>query len=241
VGRRLPEPIKKSTRKIYISIHSSDKCRVFLHYMLRGHIFRTMIIGKYLKNAPVARLQIGCGHNFLKGWLNADIIAGDIYLNARKKMPFRDDTFDFIYCEHFIEHLSANDGLKFLIECRRILKIRGIIRITTPDLEKLIKLYFDKNKFVKREELIKVIYGKEGTILPCELFNNYMHRWGHQFIYDKEFITSTLEEAGFASLASCENKKSNNEYLANLERHYEGCDWLNPAETLIIEAMKSSV
>jgi predicted SAM-dependent methyltransferase len=206
--------------------------------MLRGHMFRIITIRKYVRNTSVPKLQIGCGYNFLNGWLNADIISGDIYLNATKIMPFKDKTFDFIFCEHFIEHISIDNSLKFLKECYRILKKGGIIRITTPDLEKLIKLYFDTNEFVKREELMRVIYGKEASLSPCELFNNYMHHWRHKFIYDKNFLASILMKTGFTNLTFCENKKSNHEALVNLEIHYEDYAWLNPAETFIIEAEK---
>ena len=152
----------------------------------------------------------------------------------------RNNTFSFIFCEHFIEHLSVDDGPKFLKECYRILRVGGILRITTPDLNKLIRLYFDVNEFAKREEVMKVIYGKEANLPPCEMFNNYMRRWGHKFIYDTEFLTSILKKAGFTNFTFCENKKSNHEDLANIERHYEDYKWMNPAETITIEAEKPS-
>ena len=197
-----------------------------------------MKIRKYLRNHSEPKLQVGCGYNFLNGWLNADLSSGDIYLNAKKKMPFKDNGFNFIFCEHFLEHLSLTGGLKFLKECHRILKTDGIIRITTPDLEKLIDLYFDKNRFVKRQELIEMLYGKEASLSSCELFNNHMHNWRHKFIYDKNFITVTLTKIGFKDVTFCENKKSEHKELVNLERHNEKYEWLNPAETLITEARK---
>jgi predicted SAM-dependent methyltransferase len=52
--------------------------------------------------------------NFLTGWLNADIASGDIYLNAEKKMPFKEEVFYFVFCEHFLAHLSLTGSSKFL-------------------------------------------------------------------------------------------------------------------------------
>ena len=205
VGRKLPEPVKKTLRKI----RSSSERKTFNHYILRGHIIRTIKIRKYLRDHSEPKLQVGCGSNFLTGWLNADITSGDIYFNAEKKMPVKDEVFNFVFCEHFLEHLSLTSSSKFLKECHRILKTGGIIRITTPDLEKLIDLYFDKNSFVKRQELIKTLYGEKATLSSCELFNNYMHNWGHKFIYDKSFITLTLTKIGFKDITFCENKKAN--------------------------------
>jgi predicted SAM-dependent methyltransferase len=233
-GRKLPESIKKPLRKF----RSSNKRKVFNHFVLRGHIIRIIKVRKYLRNHFEPKLQVGCGHVFLTGWLNADIASGEIYLNAEKKIPFKDDVFDFVYCEHLLEHLSLTKGSKFLKECHRILRTGGIIRIATPDLEKLIDLYFDQNRFVKRQELIEVLYGKEASLSSCEMFNNYMHLWGHKFIYDKNFITLTLTKIGFKNVILCENKKSKHKELANLERHNDKYEWLNPAEAVITEARK---
>jgi predicted SAM-dependent methyltransferase len=191
-----------------------------------------------LRGNPAPKLQVGCGPFSLDGWLNTDLLSGDIYLNAEKKLPFENDSFNFIFCEHFIEHLYGDNGLKFLKECHRILRIGGVIRITTPDLEKLIELYFDTNPFARREECLRVIYGQESKLSPCEFFNNYMHNWGHKFIYDRESIASMLTKIGFTNLTFCDNKRSNHEALINLERHFEDYARLNPAETLIIEAEK---
>jgi predicted SAM-dependent methyltransferase len=182
-------------------------------------------------------LQIGCGNNLLNGWLNADIVSGDIYLNAERKMPFKANTFDFIFCEHLIEHLSKESGLKFLKECYRILKPDGVIRITTPDLEKIIDLYYDRNKYIRRQKLIEM-YGKGAQLQPCELFNDYMHNWGHKFIYDKPLIALTLATIGFKDLTFCDYKKSSYLELNGLERHLEECKSLNLAETFIVEGRK---
>ena len=182
-------------------------------------------------------MQVGCGSNALNGWLNADIISGNIYLNAKRKMPFKANTFDFIFCEHFIEHLTRENGLKFLNECHRILKTGGVLRITSPDLEKIIDLYYDRNKYVKRQELIEQ-YGKGAQLQPCELFNDYMHNWGHKFIYDRKTIAQTLSNIGFIDITFCDCKKSSYSELSGLERHLEEYSFLNPAETFVVEARK---
>jgi predicted SAM-dependent methyltransferase len=182
-------------------------------------------------------LQVGCGPNALSGWLNADIISGNIYLDAKRKMPFKSNIFDFIFCEHFIEHLTRENGLKFLNECYRILKPDGVLRITSPDLEKIMDLYYDRNKYVKRQELIAQ-YGKGAEFQPCELFNDYMHNWGHKFIYDKRTIEQALSNIGFIYVVFCDCKKSSYLELSGLERHLEKYSFLNPAETFVVEARK---
>ena len=51
--------------------------------------------------------------------------AGDIaFLNAEEKLPFKDDTFDYIYSEHLIEHLEYSKA-KLLEELYRVCKNNG--------------------------------------------------------------------------------------------------------------------
>ena len=227
IGKKLSKPHRKRLEAFYDSYYPG------IHYILRGHLSRVVATKKYLKNNQVPKLQIGCGHNLLDGWLNADIVSGEIYLNAERKLPFKDNTFGYVFCEHLLEHLSLKCGSRFLKECHRILKKGGIIRITTPDLEKLIDLCFDEQSLVRRQDLIKTVYSKE--ISPCELFNNYWNRWGHRFIYDKGFLRSSLYRIGFTGVTFCENTKSSHVELANVEKHPV---LINLAEALTVEATK---
>jgi predicted SAM-dependent methyltransferase len=186
-------------------------------------------IKKYLRDNKVPKLQVGCGPNYMKRWLNADIVSGDIYFNAKRKFPFKNNTFDFIFCEHFIEHIPLNTGQNFLTECHRILKKDGVIRITTPDLEKVIEIYHNPSK--GSELLAKAVYGKE--VSACELINSYWNHWGHKLIYDENLVKLLLNKAGFTEVTFCESKKSSHRELANLEMHDELVD-----ETLSAEAKK---
>ena len=95
-----------------------------------GRIFRALAfrpfnyirIRSYLKTNEIKKLHIGAGKNILKGWLNADIKASlkTVYLDASKKFPFKNNTFDYIFSEHLIEHLDYKGGINMLSECYRI-------------------------------------------------------------------------------------------------------------------------
>src|SRR6185369_14652782 len=86
--------------------------------------------------SPVVRLHIGCGQQSLPGWINIDnqgLPGVDQVLDVRHGLPFRGVAA--IYAEHFLEHLSLDDGLAFLSECRRVLADDGTLRLSTPSLE----------------------------------------------------------------------------------------------------------
>jgi predicted SAM-dependent methyltransferase len=51
------------------------------------------------------------------------------------QLQFDDNSFDFIYSEHFFEHLFADEAIALLAECHRILKPKGVIRIVVPDAD----------------------------------------------------------------------------------------------------------
>jgi SAM-dependent methyltransferase len=61
--------------------------------------------------------------------------------NLLDRFPFDDGEFDLVYSSHFIEHIRKEHLRSFFDECFRILKPQGILRLVTPDLEKLCELY----------------------------------------------------------------------------------------------------
>src|SRR5690348_4800131 len=90
----------------------------------------------YLGSARPAKLQVGAGDNVLAGWLNTDRdpTPGSAYLDATRRFPLPDASFDYVMSEHTIEHLTLEQADSMLAECHRVLKPGGKVRIATPDL-----------------------------------------------------------------------------------------------------------
>ncbi len=87
-------------------------------------------------------LNLGCGsyYSTKAEWTNVDFISYDKHViahNLLQGIPMKDNSFDFVYHSHVLEHFSKNDGEKFLTECHRVLKKNAILRIAVPDLERL--------------------------------------------------------------------------------------------------------
>lgn len=89
-------------------------------------------------------LNIGCGSTFHPDWINIDVVSTDdhvIEYDLRKGLPFDDNSLDVCYHSHVLEHLTRADGQQLIKECVRVLKPGGILRVATPDLEKIILEY----------------------------------------------------------------------------------------------------
>lgn len=89
-------------------------------------------------------LNLGCGARYHPDWTNVDFIStgeGVIAHDLEKGIPFEDNSFDVVYHSHVLEHFPKKDGLAFILECYRVLKSGGIIRVAVPDLETIVREY----------------------------------------------------------------------------------------------------
>ena len=161
------------------------------------------------------KLNLGCGDAYLDGWVNIDLDSekADLRHDLTEPLPYEDGSVDLIYSEHFIEHLTAEDGLKMLRECHRVLKPGGLVRVATVDLDYLVK------RFIlgwKRQDWIK-IYGYEWLQTKAEMLNMCFHEWGHKYLYNKEELQRRFREAGFKQASRKKWNKSSYDMLSNRE------------------------
>ncbi len=203
------------------------------------------IIKKYLRTSRIKKLQIGAGENFLEGWLNSDIdLRSDekVYLDAKKSFPFEDSTFNYIFCEHTIEHLTYREGLTMLSECHRVLEPGGKIRIATPDLHFLHDLYVSNKSELQKKYLKWAIKKFNIRCLPLDpttfIINNFFKAWGHKFIYDSNVLRYILENAGFIHIKRCHLNNSDDEELRRLENMGRMPPVFLELETMFFEATK---
>jgi len=81
------------------------------------------------------KLNIGCGWNKIEGAINIDIareVNPDIVVNIEKGLPFEDNTFDYIYSEHCLEHVRPQYWKFVLEEIYRVSKNDCILELKLP-------------------------------------------------------------------------------------------------------------
>jgi len=199
-------------------------------------------ITSYLETHELRKLQLGTGRNALDGWFNTDVspAVNVFFLDSTRPFPFEDGTFHYIFSEHHIEHLSYEQGNFTLRECYRVLRPGGKIRIATPDLEKLLHLYTASPDALQQRYIRFItenfLPGIQ-TLNPVFIINNAFHNWGHQFLYDRVTLQTSLEEVGFVDVAHLLQGESSEEQLRGVEKHGEFIDdeEMNRFETQVLE------
>ena len=209
------------------------------HWLKKGHGVRKGVVSRYLSSEDEPRLQFGAGPNGLPGWLNSDLASGDIYLDLGRPLPFPDASFAYAFGEHVIEHISEAAGENLIAELYRVLKPGGVLRLTTPDLKKIIAIYEDRNPRIGTDEYMRFlgeITGKE-VERPCQALNAYLRSWGHRYVYDEEDLVAKLRDHGFDPVERREPGESAHAALQGIERHGDA-SWINEAEAMCIEATR---
>ena len=213
------------------------------------------LIDHYLRETVgPKKLQLGCGRNWLEGWLNSDYYprTSDIlHLDVTAPLPFSDGVFDYVFSEHVIEHIPYPNGVFMLSECLRILKPGGVARIATPDLSFLIKLYRADDVSAEprqaiEQEFLEFFLGNEikdrANNAPVDfdvyLINKFVRAWGHEFIYDEKTLKYVFSDLGFTDIARRNVMESDHAALQNLENIDRKPAGHIALETVVLEARR---
>ncbi len=175
----------------------------------------------FFERYALAGLQYGCGYCFAPNALNLDrrrytsssgaktgsdtiyqIGPDALFLqhDARDALPIAEEVVAYIYSEHLLEHLSLKAARVWLAELRRVLQPGGVVRLTTPDLERYVRGYLEPDgAFYRaqtqtlREERIEL----PEPMRPAWMINQIFQFWEHRWIYDFEELRRLGLDAGF--------------------------------------------
>ena len=177
--------------------------------------------------SPPQRLHVGCGQEAIPGWINVDIreLPGvDQVVDVTRGLPFSD--LEAIYAEHFLEHLSLEEGLAFLRECRRALAGSGVLRLSTPNLDWVYATHYRLGRWTTDRE----------ALTDCMQLNRAFRGWGHQFLYNARALEAALSAAGFSRVSYHRYGESDRPDLVRLERHETWQDSPELPHVLIAQA-----
>ncbi len=120
------------------------------------------------------RLNIGGGNTKIEGFINVDRIHGQ----EAYPLPFEPRSVDEIRCCHMLEHLSFGEALEALKDWVRVLKPNARLRLSVPDLRKIVELMG-----VDAEWQFYIMGGQTDE-------NNF-----HRSVWVRETLTAFMKEA----------------------------------------------
>ncbi|MFL6248414.1 MAG: class I SAM-dependent methyltransferase [Thermoanaerobaculia bacterium] len=173
------------------------------------------------------QLHLGCGPLALEGWINIDNqpYAGiDFRWDLARGIPFRNARY--VFAEHFVEHLSYQQGADFTRECRAALRDDGILRLSTPNLDWVWLVSYRPHAWTHEDQALG----------DCFVLNRAFRGWGHQFLYNLTTLTALLQNSGFETVRALSYGESDTPALRGLERHQLYPDTPELPHVLVIEA-----
>ena len=177
------------------------------------------------------KLNLGCGPVQPDGWVNVDgsmraklasrfslldrsltrmgVLSPTEFsrqtkvLDLRKRLPFATDSVDCIYAGELWEHFEFEEGRKLTLECFRVLKPGGVLRVCVPDGDQFWRSYIEKLDRqlalppARRDasELSRWIAMFFRDICTKRVFGSMGHF--HKWQYDEVQLVELFQAAGF--------------------------------------------
>jgi predicted SAM-dependent methyltransferase len=157
------------------------------------------------------KIHYGCGHAIFKNWINVDIrpiasvpkVSRAHYykMNVTQRHPFPNLWFDFGYSEDFIEHIEQADAIVFLSEIYRTFAPGGVLRLSTPGLEGVLRKHYRSSDYQG---------ARTGKL---EAYDPY----GHRHFFSQQSLATVAAHIGFSKIEFKAFSDSEHEELRGLE------------------------
>ena len=174
-------------------------------------------------------VYVGCGNHRLKDFIHIDIDYSKRFKNGEKvsepdficditeKLPFKKNSVDLIFSRETLEHLTYRELINHLIECHKVLKIGGRVRISVPDLDIMVQNFLNRDKTsLKQKDFWEIdkdfpIENHSEFFVAQTMYHD--HRYNHNF----ETLSSSLKKVGFENIIKTEagDFAINNEIIQN--------------------------
>ncbi len=160
--------------------------------------------GEVLNGDGKVKVAVGTATNMIRyGWINISLedLGGfaqqERYVykqhDIKNGLPFPTNSVDMIWGCHVFEHLSYEEGRKFLVDCRRVMKPNGLLRLTVPDADLLTRAYTEG----RMDDWEQINSRVAAATTQARKLWALLHE-GHQAIYDELTLLETFREAGFS-------------------------------------------
>jgi len=168
-------------------------------------------------------VHYACGANIVPGWLNLDFAAPAagagvglhfLAVDLSHGHPFADASFDLGYAEDFLEHLSQAESLVFLSEVYRTLRLGGVLRLSFPGLEGVLRKHYLGGSVAALGQAQWAAYDK----------------WGHVHFYSRDELRLVAHHIGFQGIEFLSFQESRRPELGRMDIRSDQSDLNTYAE-----------
>lgn len=119
--------------------------------------------------------------------------------DIRKGLPLADNSVDWIYCSHVLEHFELWETRKVLAEIKRVLKKKGRGRLVLPDLGKILTI--EKSPGWE-DKFCRTMWGYDKDVEPMGWWQRWLRKQirGHQWAYTGRSMMKELKMVGFGKI-----------------------------------------
>jgi predicted SAM-dependent methyltransferase len=151
-------------------------------------------------------VHLGCGATSSPEFINVDVrpLAHIHHAHDVHSLPMFEEGFaDLVYACHVLEHVSFRRQGAVLAEWRRVLKPSGVLRLSVPDFDLLVRIYHACADDVT-------------AIMPMLLGNQDYASNYHFGVFTRRHLTRLMTDCGFRHVR---------EWDPRLVEHHEFDDW----------------
>jgi len=182
--------------------------KIFQDFKFELFAYKTNLKGvrkaKKFKNLASLKLHLASGIVNKADWINIDLHSKmtELNLDLRRKLPFKDNSIDEIYSEHFLEHLEYPDeALSFLKELYRIIKPNKIVSCGVPDSCYPMKSYVEGENAEYFKNAKSSGWHPETCETIMDQINFHFRQEGeHKYAYDAQSLINIHKKAGFQNV-----------------------------------------
>lgn len=141
----------------------------------------------------------------MDGWANFDIgsieAANYLKTDLTERHPFPDGWFRCGFAEDFLEHLHQEQSLRFLVEVHRTLEPGGVLRLSFPGLEGVLRKHYSPPTL------------SSARLASTEAYS----MWGHHHFYSRNELEIVARHIRFSVVRDVSFGQSQNSALRNLD------------------------
>jgi len=159
---------------------------------------------------PASQVQIGGGSHRIDGFFNIDLVPpADLIWDVREGIPLPDASAEFVFSEHFLEHIDyPRSAKRYASEVHRILKPGGQAVTGVPDAEFILSGHHNRDQRTF-DQMCERWYGNRDCLDDINTYLdlvNYVFRDQdddatynpHYWAYDQQKLAAMFAGAGFS-------------------------------------------